>query len=196
MKTLIADQKLVTELLPMDKAIEVMREALTMLAGGDVVMPLRMMLALPGGDRVVGLMPSYLGGLDAVGVKVIAAFPANFGSEYDTHQGVVLYFDTERGLLHADRRRDLDHGDPHCRRERSRHGPAGAPRCRRPRDHRRRHAGAHAPAGDAGRQARAKVRVFSVPAESAAAFAEREARLTGLPVEAMTTAQRPSPAPT
>ncbi len=101
MKTLIADQKLVTELLPMDKAIEVMREALTMLAGGDVVMPLRTMLPLPGGRRVVGLMPSYLGGIDAVGVKIVAAFPANFGSEYDTHQGVVLYFDTERGLLHA-----------------------------------------------------------------------------------------------
>ena len=78
-----------------------MRRALTMLAGGDVVMPLRTMLGLPGGDAVMGLMPSYLGGLEAVGVKVIAAFPANFGSEYDTHQGVVLFFDTERGLLRA-----------------------------------------------------------------------------------------------
>ena len=63
MKTLIADQKLVSELLPMDKAVAVMREALTMLAGGDVVMPLRTMMQLPGGERVVGLMPSYLGGI-------------------------------------------------------------------------------------------------------------------------------------
>ncbi len=101
MKALIADQKLVTELLPMHEAIAVMRRALTMLAEGDVVMPLRQMIPLPGGDRVLGLMPSYLGGLEAVGVKVIAAFPANFGTEYDTHQGVVLYFDTERGLLRA-----------------------------------------------------------------------------------------------
>ena len=101
MNTLIADQKLVTELLPMEKAIEVMREALTMLAQGDVVMPLRTMLQLPGGDGVLGLMPSYLGGLEAVGVKAVAAFPANFGTEYDTHQGVVLCFDTERGLLRA-----------------------------------------------------------------------------------------------
>ena len=101
MKVLIADQKLVTELLPMDKAIAVMREALTMLAGGDVVMPLRTMLALPGSDAVMGLMPSYIGGLEAVGVKVVAAFTANFGTEYDTHQGVVLCFDTQRGLLHA-----------------------------------------------------------------------------------------------
>ena len=101
MKALIADQKLVTELLPMEEAIDVMRRALTMLAEGDVIMPLRQMLVMPGGDRVMGLMPSYVGGLEAVGVKVVAAFPANFDTEYDTHQGVVLFFYTERGLLRA-----------------------------------------------------------------------------------------------
>ena len=34
MRALIADQRLVTELLPMDEAIGVMRKALTMLAEG------------------------------------------------------------------------------------------------------------------------------------------------------------------
>ena len=52
MKALTADQKLVTELLPMEKAIDVMRRALTMLAEGDVVMPLRRMLVMPGGAWV------------------------------------------------------------------------------------------------------------------------------------------------
>ena len=189
MKTLIADQKLVTELLPMDKAIEVMREALTMLAGGDVVMPLRTMVPLPGGQRVVGMMPSYLGGIDAVGVKIIAAFPANFGSEYDTHQGVVLYFDTERGLLHAivdatsitairtaavsglvtDLLARPDAGDLAL---------IGAGT----------QAHTHLQAMMAVRPVR-RVRVFSAPAESAAVFAERESRLSGLPVEAVATAQ-------
>jgi len=97
-KVLIADQELVTQILPMSEAIPVMRGALTLLTGGDVVMPLRSMLTLPRGDAVMGLMPSYLGGIEAVGVKVAAAFPANFGTEYDTHQGVVLYIDTEREL--------------------------------------------------------------------------------------------------
>jgi ornithine cyclodeaminase len=188
-KTLIADQKLVTELLPMDKAIEVMREALTMLAGGDVVMPLRTMLPLPGGQRVVGLMPSYLGGIDAVGVKIVAAFPANFGSEYDTHQGVVLYFDTERGLLHAivdatsitairtaavsglvtDLLARPDAGDLAI---------IGAGT----------QAHTHLQAMMAVRPVR-RVRVYSAPAQSAATFAERESRLTGLDVEAVDTAQ-------
>ena len=189
MKTLIADQKLVTELLPMDKAVAVMREALVMLAGGDVVMPLRTMMQLPGGDRVVGLMPSYLGGIDAVGIKVIAAFPANFGSEYDTHQGVVLYFDTARGLLHA----IVDATSITAIRTAAVSGLA-TDLLARP------DAGDLAIIG-AGTQAHThlrammavrpvrRVRVFSVPAESAAAFAERESRLTGLAVEAVATAQ-------
>ena len=189
MKALIADQKLVTELLPMDEAIEVMRRALTMLAGGDVVLPLRQMIPLPGGDRVLGLMPSYLGGLEAVGVKVIAAFPANFGTEYDTHQGVVLYFDTERGLLRA----IVDATSITAIRTAAVSGLATELLAR-------------PDAGDlaiigAGTQAHThlqammavrpvrRVRVHSVPAASAAAFAERESRLTGLNVEVAATGE-------
>jgi ornithine cyclodeaminase/alanine dehydrogenase-like protein (mu-crystallin family) len=189
-KALIADQKLVTRLLPMDEAIEVMRRALTMLAEGDVVMPLRQMLAVPGGDRVMGLMPSYLGGLDAVGVKVIAVFPANFGSEYDTHQGVVLYFDTERGLLRA----IVDATSITAIRTAAVSGLA-TDLLARP------DAGDLAIIG-AGTQAHThlqammavrpvrRVRVYSLPAESAARFAERESRLTGLRVEVADTAEQ------
>lgn len=101
MQVLIADQKLVTELLPMDEAVEVMRAAFLALEHGDVVMPPRNLIVLPGGTRILGLMPGFIGDLDTVGVKVIAAFEENFGTEYDTHQGVVLVFDTEHGLLRA-----------------------------------------------------------------------------------------------
>ena len=189
MKVLMADQKLVTELLPMDEAIGVMRRALTMLAEGDVVMPLRTMLVMPGGERVMGLMPSYLGGLQAVGVKVVAAFPANFGTEYDTHQGVVLVFDSERGLLRAivdatsitairtaavsglvtDLLARPDAGDLAI---------IGAGT----------QAHTHLQAMRAVRPVR-RVRVYSVPAESATAYAERESRLTGLTVEVAATAE-------
>ena len=189
MKVLIADQKLVTELLPMDEAIEVMRRALTMLAEGDAVMPLRQMLVMPGGDRVMGVMPSYLGGLDAVGVKVVAAFPANFGTEYDTHQGVVLFFDTEQGLLHA----IVDATSITAIRTAAVSGLA-TDLLARP------DAGDLAIIG-AGTQAHThlqammavrpvrRVRVYSVPAESAAAFAVRESTLTGLEVEACSSAE-------
>jgi ornithine cyclodeaminase len=188
-KVLIADQKLVTEVYPMEEAIPTMRRALTLLAEGDVVMPLRSYLSLPQGDAVMGLMPSYVGGLEAVGVKVIAAFPANFGTEYDTHQGVVLFFDTERGLLRAivdataitairtaavsglvaDLLANPGAGDLAI---------IGAGT----------QATTHLQAMRAVRPVR-RVRVYSVPAESATAFAERESRRTGLPVEAVATAR-------
>jgi ornithine cyclodeaminase/alanine dehydrogenase-like protein (mu-crystallin family) len=188
-KALIADQKLVTDILPMEEAIPVMREALTMLAGGDVVMPLRTMMPLPGGESVMGLMPSYLGDLGAVGVKVIAAFPANFGTEYDTHQGVVLFFDTERGLLRA----IVDATSITAIRTAAVSGLAT--------DLLARPDAADLAVIGAGTQAHThlqamravrpvrRVRVFSVPAESAAEFAERESRLTGLPVEAVPAAE-------
>ena len=65
-----------------------MADALKLLAGGDALLPLRTMMLLPGDTgNLMGLMPSYLGGIQSVGVKVIAAFPTNQGTEYDTHQG-------------------------------------------------------------------------------------------------------------
>jgi len=87
MKVLIANQDLVTELLPMSECIGVMQEALKMLARGEALLPLRTMLLLPNGQDLLGLMPSYLGSIQSVGVKVIAAFPSNYGTEYDSHQG-------------------------------------------------------------------------------------------------------------
>ncbi len=189
MKVLIADQKLVTEVLPMEEAITVMREALLLLAGGDVVMPLRTMMSLPGDESVLGLMPSYLGGLGAVGVKVIAAFPANFGTEFDTHQGVVLVFDTERGLLRA----IVDATSITAIRTAAVSGLA-TDLLARPDAADLAIIGAgtqahtHLQAMRAVRPVR-RVRVFSVPAESAAEFAERESRLTALPVEAVATAE-------
>ena len=122
-------------------------------------------------------------------MKIITAFPANFGSEYDTHQGVVLYFDTERGLLHA----IVDATSITAIRTAAVSGLV-TDLLARP------DAGDLAIIG-AGTQAHThlqammavrpvhRVRVFSVPAESAAAFAERESRLTGLKVEAAATAQ-------
>ena len=101
MKVLIANQEETVRLLPMKSCIEAMEEALELLENGDAVMPLRQMMALPGGKNIMGLMPSCLGGIGALGVKVITIFPDNHGTEYDSHQGVVLLFDAENGRLQA-----------------------------------------------------------------------------------------------
>ena len=101
MKVLIANQEETARLLPMDECIETMEKALRLLENGDAVMPLRQMMALPDSGNIMGLMPSYLGGIGSLGVKVITIFPENHGTEYDSHQGVVLLFDAKRGLLRA-----------------------------------------------------------------------------------------------
>jgi len=186
---LIADQDLVTELLPMSEAVAVMRDALGRLNDPDTMLPLRNVLALPGGERAFSLMPSYLGGLGTLGVKIITAFPANFGGEYDTHQGVVLVFDDDHGRLRA----IVDATAITAIRTAAVSGVAtdllAAPG-----------AGDLALIG-AGTQAHThlaamasvrplrRVRVFSLPAGSAEEFARREERLTGLTIEVADSAQ-------
>jgi len=189
MKVLIANQDQVSDLLPMHECIEVMQDALKMLAGGDAILPLRTMLILPDGQNLMGLMPSYLGGIQSVGVKVIAAFPSNYGTEYDTHQGVVLLFDTERGLLRA-----IVDGTAITAIRTAAVSGVATKLLARP------DAGDLAIVG-AGTQARAhleamlvvrdirRVRVYSLPLEGAHQFARRESDRHGIEVEVKETAQ-------
>jgi ornithine cyclodeaminase/alanine dehydrogenase-like protein (mu-crystallin family) len=97
MKTLIIPQSLVPELLPMPDCIDAMAQALLALSQGDAVLPLRTMVWMPDKSGLLGLMPAYLGAPKSLGLKVISYLPRNHGSERDSHQGVVLLFDTETG---------------------------------------------------------------------------------------------------
>ena len=85
----------------MPACIEVMARALTTLQKGGAVLPLRMILHLPDGRGVFGAMPSYLNPPDVIGLKAITVFSANEGTKYDSHQGVVLLFETRHGTLTA-----------------------------------------------------------------------------------------------
>ncbi len=189
MQVLIANQELVTELLPMAECIDVMAEALSLLYDGDVLMPLRTKLVLPGTDNLMSLMPAYLGGIGSLGVKVIAAFSSNYGTAYDTHQGVVLLFDTQHGLLHA----IVDCTSITALRTAAVSGVATRLLARPD-------ALTLAILG-AGTQARThlaamlavrpiqQVRVYSLPAEGARQFAEREGRRHGIEVRVCETAR-------
>lgn len=86
----------VPDLLPMDRCIDVMEEALSAVARGEAVLPLRQMVELPTGDGdLLAAMPAYLAG-DA-GLKVITVFPRNEGTDFHAHQGIVVLFEMERG---------------------------------------------------------------------------------------------------
>jgi ornithine cyclodeaminase/alanine dehydrogenase-like protein (mu-crystallin family) len=189
MNVLVANQEQTTALLPMSECIEVMEATLKALARGEALLPLRTYMFMPNGSDLMGLMPAYLRGIQAMGVKVIAAFPGNLGTEYDSHQGLVLLFDGEHGLLRA----IVDATAITAIRTAAVSGVATRLLAR-------------PDAGDlaligagtqatthlaAMRQVRSlrRVRVFSLPLEGARQFAERESKRHGLPVEVMATPQ-------
>jgi ornithine cyclodeaminase len=106
MKTLILSHDEVIELLPMKECIDVMREALSALAYGQVHQPLRTIIRPAGAKGLMGMMPAYMsgGGIDdraAFGLKAICIFPGNPAKGMDAHQGAVLLFSGESGELLA-----------------------------------------------------------------------------------------------
>ena len=88
-------------LLPMAECMDVMAGALTTLAKGGAILPLRPLMRIPPKAGILGMMPAYMDAPDAMGVKVITVFNGNHGTEYDSHQGVVLLFEAHHGSIVA-----------------------------------------------------------------------------------------------
>ena len=102
MQILILNHDEVVQLLPMKECIGLMREALIKLASGEAYQPLRTIIRPPGAAGVMGLMPSYVAGVNAAyGLKAICVFPGNPAIGKDAHQGAVLLFSAETGELQA-----------------------------------------------------------------------------------------------
>lgn len=102
--TLIVSHADVERLLPMASCIDVMADALAATTRGDAMLPLRQVLRVGGGRSAFAVMPAVLGGRDgpaAIGAKVITVFPGNDVTPYESHIGVVLYFDDVHGRLLA-----------------------------------------------------------------------------------------------
>src|SRR6266550_6547287 len=105
MEVLVLSGADVTRLLPMPECIQVMRDALTALARGEALVPLRMIMRIPGASGFLGLMPGYVAPSErrdgALGLKAVLVFPANAQRGIDTHQGAVLLFEADTGRLTA-----------------------------------------------------------------------------------------------
>lgn len=99
MKVLIINHSQVRQLLPMKECIDVMAKALKSLALGNAEMPLRQAMWMPDRVGALGMMPAFMGDLKIMGVKIISVFPGNGDTEYESHQGAVMLFDTEYGQL-------------------------------------------------------------------------------------------------
>jgi ornithine cyclodeaminase len=99
--TLILTQAQIRALLPMQACVDLMAETLATLARGEGQNPLRSVMRLPNGKDLLGLMPGSLQSPAAFGLKVVAIIPGNYGTPYDSHQGVVVLFEAEHGLPRA-----------------------------------------------------------------------------------------------
>jgi ornithine cyclodeaminase/alanine dehydrogenase-like protein (mu-crystallin family) len=97
MQILIVNQSEVRQLLPMAECIEVMAEALKTLSLGQAILPLRPVMWLPEKVGALGMMPAYMENLQIMGLKIVSVFPGNHGTEYDSHMGAVMIFETKHG---------------------------------------------------------------------------------------------------
>jgi len=84
-------------LLPMQVCIDLMAGALETLARGDGINPLRSGIRLPHDRGILGMMPGQMDTPDTFGLKVVSVFPGNHGTAYDSHQGIVMLFETDHG---------------------------------------------------------------------------------------------------
>ena len=105
MDVLVLSADDVARLLPMRECIGVMRDALSALARGEALVPLRMVMRMPDASGFLGVMPGYIapgGSKDgALGMKAVSVFPGNTRRGIDTHQGAVLLFEADTGRLSA-----------------------------------------------------------------------------------------------
>ena len=99
---LLIEENRVRSILTPEKCIAAMGKALADLELGKCDMPQRLICKMPN-TAAFGFMPAYVG--DYFGAKVIAAYAPNMGTEYPSHIGYVMLFEskhcTVKGLIEA-----------------------------------------------------------------------------------------------
>jgi len=94
----IIEKEQVRSLLTPEKCITAMEQALMDLENGVCDMPQRLICKMPNG-AAFGFMPAYVG--DYFGAKVLTAYAANMGTEYPSHIGYVVLFESEHCTVSA-----------------------------------------------------------------------------------------------
>jgi ornithine cyclodeaminase len=96
---LLIDRATVRLVYPMERAIEVMAEAMRRYSSGLVDQPLRTILRPERDSGLLGTMPGFVAGeeLNGYGLKAMVLKPENPARGLDLHIGVVMVFDPETG---------------------------------------------------------------------------------------------------
>lgn len=93
----------VRQALPMQDAIEAMKQAYASLSNGTAVVPLRTRLPIPRHDGLSLFMPAYVQTTDseALAIKVVSLFPKNLERGLAFIQAAVLVFEADTGCTLA-----------------------------------------------------------------------------------------------
>lgn len=96
---IILNARDVQRALPMQAAIEAMKNAYAALSDGTAVVPLRTRLTIPDRESLSLFMPSFVNSRqgEALAIKVVSLFPGNPGRGLAYIQAAVLVFDPETG---------------------------------------------------------------------------------------------------
>ena len=92
----IIEQEQVRQILQPGACIELMKEALAGLEKGVYAQPPRLITVMPNTAKF-GFMPAYVG--DYFGAKVISAYAPNMGTEYPSHIGYVMLFESQHSTV-------------------------------------------------------------------------------------------------
>src|SRR5579859_7671672 len=84
--------------LPMTECIEAVDRAMRSLSEERALVPLRTVMLLPGGRNFFGVMPGFLDDPRGLGAKILTVYPDNPKQGMPSHVGLVVLFDTERGI--------------------------------------------------------------------------------------------------
>jgi ornithine cyclodeaminase len=94
----VIDEHDVRRLLPMAECVDLMAEALTALARGEVHNPLRFVIRPDNEPSLMGLMPAHRKGAAPLwSLKALTIVPGNSSRGLDSHQGFVALFDGDTG---------------------------------------------------------------------------------------------------
>lgn len=92
----IIEQEQVRDILQPKECIELMKESLIGLERGEYAQPPRLITIMPNTAKF-GFMPAYVG--EYFGAKVISAYAPNMGTEYPSHIGYVMLFESEHSTV-------------------------------------------------------------------------------------------------
>ncbi|MEO1554476.1 MAG: ornithine cyclodeaminase family protein, partial [Pseudomonadota bacterium] len=88
----------VEQYLTLPECITAMREAMIAVSSGETVLPIRQFMPIPDTQGKMAIMPGAIESPACFGIKLVCKYVREPDSPLGTHVGMVLIFDSEKGV--------------------------------------------------------------------------------------------------